>query len=141
MTSVIWFQYFTSVPCWTSAVNQIEFNRNQVGMTGQGMDLDTHGQAGQYFEQTFYLTEGGVYLFKMDYTGNQDNKLPQTSSFSVLFNGEQIADVTPVDLNKHELKIRVNAKAGQNVLRLTNKSTTPNYGAYVDNVGIYKLNV
>ena len=135
-----YWQYFTVVPCWTSATNSIELNQGRNGMTGQGMDMDAHGQAGQYFEQSFYLTEGGEYLFKMDYIANPI-KMPETSMFSVSFNGEQIADLTPVDMNKHELKIRVNAKAGQNVLRLTNKSTRPLYGAYVDNVGIYKLNV
>ena len=108
-------------------------------MTGQGLDLDSAAQASQHYDQIINLTEDGEYLFKMDYTGNQDNRLPETSKFSVLFNGEEIADVTPADLDKHELKIRVNAKAGHNVLRLTNKSTTPYYGAYVDNVGFYKI--
>ena len=104
------------------------------------MILDTHGQAVQHYEQTFNLTEGGEYLFKMDYIASLTYKQPEKSKFSVLFNGEEIADITPADMNKHELKIRVNAKAGCNVLRLINKSTKPFYCAYVDNVGIYKIN-
>ena len=108
-------------------------------MTGQGLDLDSAAQASQHYDQIINLTEDGEYLFKMDYIANPYQDLPETSKFSVLFNAEEIADVTPADLEKHELKIRVNAKAGHNVLRLTNKSTTPYYGAYVDNVGFYKI--
>ena len=104
------------------------------------MDLDTYGQAGQYFEQTFNVTEDGEYLFKMDYIANPHVNQPETSKFSVSFNGEEIADITPADMNKHDLSIRVNATSGQNVLRLTNKSTYATGGAYVDNVGIYKIN-
>ena len=109
-------------------------------MTGQGLDLDSAAQASQHYDQIINLTEDGEYLFKMDYNANPHKNNPTANKFSVLFNGEEIADVTPADMNKHELKIRVNAKAGQNVLRLTNKSTKPKNGAYVDNVGIYKIN-
>ena len=104
------------------------------------MDMDTLGQADQHYDQIINLTEDGEYLFKMDYIANTNIKQPETSKFSVLFNGVEIADITPADMNKHDLSIRVNAKAGQNVLRLTNKSTKPKNGAYVDNVGIYKIN-
>ena len=134
------WQIYSSIPCWTSAINEFELTTGREGMTGQAMDLDTYGQAGQYFEQTFNVTEDGEYLFKMDYIANLNVNQPETSKFSVSFNGEEIADITPADMNKHDLSIRVNAKAGQNVLRLTNKSTYATGGAYVDNVGIYKIN-
>ena len=109
-------------------------------MTGQGLDMDAQNQPEQHYDQILNLTEDGEYLFKMDYMANPRQNIPETSKFSVLFNGEEIADVTPADMNKHELKIRVNAKAGHNVLRLTNKSTLKFKGAYVDNVGFYKIN-
>ena len=108
-------------------------------MTGQSMDIDTNGSPGQYYDQIINLAEDGEYLFTMDYVANPYRNNFETSKFSVLFNGEEITDVTPTDKDKHKIKIRISAKAGQNVLRLTNKSTT-GQGAYVDNVGLYKIN-
>ena len=104
------------------------------------MDLDVSGQANQYFDQSINLAEGGDYFLTLDYTGNQmQSEPPSMNMFEVLFNGEVIFDIVPDDLDGHTLKATISATTGNNVLRLKNKSTKSNYGAYIDNVGLYKI--
>ena len=135
-----YFDLFSSIPCWTSSINSFELNKDQNGMTGQGMDLDVQGQANQYFDQTVNVAEAGNYFLTLYYTGNQmQTELPSMNMFEVLFNGVVIFDIVPDDLDVHTLKATIVATAGNNVLRLKNKSTTSHYGALVDNVGFYKI--
>ena len=134
------YQQFSSIPCWTSPYNSFELNKNQDGMTGQGLDLDESNQANQYFDQTVNVAEAGNYFLRLDYTGNQmQAEPPSMNMFEVLFNGAVIFDITPEDLELHTLTATVSTTAGNNVLRLKNKSTKPGYGAFIDNVGLYKI--
>ena len=86
------------------------------------------------------MAEAGNYFLKLDYTANQNHaNAPSTYMFEILFNGAVIFDIVPEDRDLHTLTATVSATAGNNVLRLKNKSTTSHYGSYIDNVGLYKI--
>ena len=103
-------------------------------MLTQVMELDAD-KSGHSYRQVMNLTEG-KYKLKMDYAPNYSQP-PQESSFTIFFNGVEIANIRPDLYGVTTLLLTVLGRNGPNVLEFVDRGTVDNYGAAVDNVGIF----
>ena len=101
----------------------------------QYLELDP-GQNGHSFRQQTILYDGKFEL-KFDYAPRSSYPVSE-SSFYVYFNGLEILKVRPDLQGVTTVVVTVNGRAGPNVLEFVENGKMKNYGAAVDNVGIYE---
>ena len=128
--------FLTILNCWTGS-NRFEIGKGYVyepTMLTQVMELDSN-KNGHSYSQVMNLTEG-KYELKMDYAPRH-SKQPQESSFTIYFNGVEIANIRPDLYGVTTVLFTVLGRNGPNVLEFVDKGSVDNYGAAIDNVGIF----